>query len=508
MELRSTPLSTQGSVGEGRLPALYPSPAAQTGPGTESLEAGLNVAGYFRAELGLGENGRLFVAAAKAAGEKVATISYGETVNRQDHPFEDEGERGAPYDINVICVNGDKVRGFANEIGPSFFKGRYTIGLWAWELEEFPPHMRDGFEFVDEVWAISDFTAEAIRAVSPKPVLVLPPAIVKPEVPPSVDIASLGVPATGFMFLFIFDFHSVMARKNPLGLIQAFHRAFGPGEGPVLVIKTINGHRRPAELEQLRAAAAAVPNVALLENYLDASESSSLIARCDCYISLHRSEGFGLTMAEAMAQGKPVIATGYSGNLQFMNRDNSFLVGHRLVPVPAGCGPYPQGASWAEPDLEEAARLMRAVVEHPEEAKRRALSGAREVAADHSILNRAQLVRERLDYLRSGGRDVREPLSPALGRMSAHLSQPPGESNPPTVYGRLGRLARRAVIRLTRPVWLGQRAFDQLVLQGLIDAQAELRRMRSEIQALKDRIETSANESAGSQEFTAGDSEP
>ena len=507
MELRRTPLSTQAGVGEKRLPGALPSPAAPAGPGTESLDAGLNVAGYFRAELGLGENGRLFVAAAKAAGEKVATISYGETVNRQDHPFEDEGERGAPYDINVICVNGDKVRGFASEIGPSFFQGRYTIGLWAWELEEFPLHMRDGFEFVDEVWAISTFTADAIRAVSPKPVFVLPPAIVKPDVHPSVERESFGVPATGFMFLFIFDFHSVMARKNPLGLIRAFQKAFEPGEGPVLVIKTINGHRRPGELEELRSAAARAPNVFLLETYLAASQCSALIAGCHCYVSLHRSEGFGLTMAEAMALGKPVIATGYSGNLQFMSRDNSFLVGHRLVPVPPGCGPYPPGASWAEPDLEEAARLMRAVVEQPEEAARRALKGSREVSTNHALLNRAQLIRERLDYLRGGGRDVREPLTPALGGMSAHLSQPPGGSNPPTVYGRLGRLARRAVIRLTRPVWLGQRAFDQLVLQALIDAQAELRTMRLQIQALKDRTERSGD-SVGSQEPIAGDSDP
>ena len=471
---------------------------------TEGLENGLNVAGYFRAELGLGENGRLFLAAAEAAGEKIATIPYGETVSRQNHPFDDRNRLSAPYDINVICVNGDKVRGFATHVGPSFFKGRYTIGLWAWELEEFPRYMQDGFQFVDEVWAISGFSAAAISAVSPKPVLVLPPAIVAP-LDPAVDRASFGLPATTFMFLFIFDFYSVMARKNPLGLIEAFKSAFGPDEGPVLVIKSINGHQRSDDLEQLRSAAKRVPNVVLLEDYLSAAECSSLIAACDCYISLHRSEGFGLTMGEAMALRKPVIATGYSGNLEFMNNDNSFLVGHRLVPVPSGCGPYQEGASWAEPDVEEAAKLMRLVVEQPEEARRRALRGAADVGANHGVLNRAQFIRKRLDELRSSDRGVRDRLSVTLGRMSTHLSRPPGESNPPTVYGRLGRLARRAVIRLSRPVWLGQQAFDQMVLQGLIEAHAELRRMHSEIQALKEKVEEAADDSAISHEAPEGD---
>ncbi len=386
-------------------------------------ETGINVAGYFRAELGLGESGRLFLAAAEAAGERVATFSFSQTLNRQEHAFEDVGVRAAPYDLNVFCVNGDKVRDLTSELGP-LLKDRYTVGLWAWELEEFPPYMRDGFAFVDEVWAISHFSASAISTVCPKPVYVLPPAIVVPESIEPADRASFGLPAEGFVFLFIFDFHSTLARKNPLGLIRAFRKAFAPGKGPILVIKSINGHRVPKELKRLRSAVEKAPDVYLLEDYLAPARRTSLIALCDCYVSMHRSEGFGLTMAEAMALQKPVIATGYSGNLEFMNPDNSFLLAYRLVRIRAGSGPYQRGARWAEPDVDEAARLMRTVVDDPDVAAERAARGYADVRTHHSIANRASVLRARLQDLRAGDRNTQ--VRRRLEQVNFH--PPPGRA--------------------------------------------------------------------------------
>ena len=156
-----------------------------------------------------------------------------------------------------------------------------------------------------------------------------------------------------------------MCIRDSLGLIEAFTTAFVPGEGPVLVIKSINAGQRPAEAERLRLRAAAERDVLLMENYLDTTERDALMALCDCYVSLHRSEGLGLTMAEAMAWGKPVIATGYSGNLQFMTDENSFLVPWVPAVIPAGAEPYPAGGTWADPDLDAAARMMRSVIEDP-----------------------------------------------------------------------------------------------------------------------------------------------
>src|SRR5262249_52403809 len=150
----------------------------------------------------------------------------------------------------------------------------------------------------------------------------------------------------GFMFLFVFDLFSIVERKNPFGLITAFTRAFQPGEGPILVIKTINGHLRLNDLERVRAAAAGRPDIAIVDEYYTAQQKNALLGICDCYVSLHRSEGFGLTMAEAMGLEKPVIATGYSGNVDFMTPHNSFLVDYVTGSVPAGCAPYPVGSAW------------------------------------------------------------------------------------------------------------------------------------------------------------------
>ncbi len=153
-----------------------------------------------------------------------------------------------------------------------------------------------------------------------------------------------------FALLFIFDFLSVLERKNPLGLVDAFTRAFRPDEGPMLVIKTINGDLRLSDLERLRAVAGDRRDVLIVDRYYTEEQKNALVGACDCYVSLHRSEGFGLTMAEAMALGKPVIATGYSGNLHFMTPENSYLVDYVRVNVPTGCEPYPTTACWAEPE--------------------------------------------------------------------------------------------------------------------------------------------------------------
>ena len=159
----------------------------------------------------------------------------------------------------------------------------------------------------------------------------------------TVTRGSLHLP-DGFLFLFAFDFFSIFERKNPLGLIRAFTRAFRAGEGPTLVIKTINGDRKLHDLEKLRAATEGRQDIIVIDEDYSAEEKNSLLGLCDCYVSLHRSEGLGLTMAEAMGLGKPVIATGYSGNLDFMTAENSYLVDYTMGAVPAGSDPYPKVA--------------------------------------------------------------------------------------------------------------------------------------------------------------------
>ena len=405
----------QANVAEGRIHQMLALPpesfGSQPSRGTsnrkptdwdppDQLHPGVTLVGYLRAELGVGQGARLLAEALDTTDIPYATLVNTTTASRQDHAFEGTANEGRrDFNVNIVCVNADQLPVFAGEVGPSFFAGRYTIGQWAWELEDFPEQFRGAFDLVDEVWAISEFTRAAIAAATSKPVFAVPLPIVPPRVPPSVDRTALGLPEDRTLFLFCFDLLSVLERKNPLGLVEAYTRAFEPDGGATLVLKVINGNLRVPDLERLKLAIADRPDILLIDRYLDTSTLAALMNVADCYVSLHRSEGFGITMAEAMALGKPVIATAYSGNLDFMTADTAYLVGWSEGAVPAGCSPYPQGARWAEPDLDDAARLMRYVHEHPGEAKDVGRRAQQSVATSHSTDQRARFVRQRFDAI-------------------------------------------------------------------------------------------------------------
>jgi glycosyltransferase involved in cell wall biosynthesis len=346
---------------------------------------GVNVVGFLRGELGIGESARLLVQALDAAGvarEAVPVEAHLSSRQRAGAPA--GAGHPVPLSTTVLCVNSDLTPEVASSL-PVSFDGTYRIGMWYWEVEEFPASQHAGLNAVDEVWVATDFVRAAVEPHTDLPVRTLtPPLPQRPPGQPRADRAGLGLPEHAPLFLFAFDFLSTAERKNPLGLVEAFCRAFGPEDGPVLVVKSINAGQRPADAERLRLRVAGLPHVVLLEDYLDADHRDALMAACDCYVSLHRSEGLGLTIAEAMAWGKPVIATRYSGNLQFMSDENSYLVDWSPAGVPEHAAPYPAGATWAEPDLDHAARLMREVVADPAGARARGARAARDIAERHS----------------------------------------------------------------------------------------------------------------------------
>ena len=182
----------------------------------------------------------------------------------------------------------------------------------------------------------------------------------------------------------MFDLHSVIERKNPMGVIEAFRTAFAPGSGASLVIKCINRESKPDEYDRLRLAARGHPDVHIIDRYVSAQEKDAMLAASDCYVSLHRSEGFGLTPAEAMYLGKPVIATGYSGNLEYMTPRTATSWTTVLKPIGSRNFPYPADGEWANPDTDHAARLMREVVEDPLAAARRGRQAAADMRAGYS----------------------------------------------------------------------------------------------------------------------------
>lgn len=429
----------------------------------DRLNPGMTIIGYLKAEVGVGEWGRLTARAAHVAGIPFDSIVVTSTPSRQLHPYEVGSVDRYEFDTNVVAVNADQLPHVRSQLGEECFAGRYTIGQWAWELEEFPPSCAKSFALVDEVWAISDFTRTALEAVGDTPVYVCPPAIVPPAVDPAIGRDALGLPENRFVYLFSFDLFSDVERKNPLGLVEAFTSAFPKEEvdGPLLVLKAINGDQRPDDLEKIRSATRGRADVLVIDRYFDTKEQAAMMAAADCYVSLHRSEGFGLTMAEAMALGKPVIATGYSGNLEFMDDSTAYLVRWEYGEVPQGREPYRAGARWAEPDVSDAARLIRFVFEHQPEAIIKGENARRSVLARHGLSARAEFVRSRFDAVqalraRATGAlpRVRDPASelPEFGgsALRALAAERPSPNSAARRLPALTTLYRRAVLRVLR----------------------------------------------------------
>jgi glycosyltransferase involved in cell wall biosynthesis len=271
-------------------------------------------------------------------------------------------------------------------------RGRRVIGYWSWELETVPATWQVGPRFVHEAWVPSRFTARAVEPLLPGRVRIVPhPLAIVPPAPSALDRQAFGLPTEAVIVLVSFSISSSYVRKNPLAAIAAFRTAFGNRPDRFLVIKVGNPSSAREDFQELASALSELPNARLFTETLPTSDNHALIMAADIVLSLHRSEGFGLVPAEAMLLGKPVVATGWSGNLDFMDEESAALVGYRLIPAadPRGVFEAP-GAVWAEPDIEEAAFHLARLADDP--AARAAL-GARARAASLSRLGTAPLER-------------------------------------------------------------------------------------------------------------------
>lgn len=367
---------------------------------------GIDVVGFLGGSLGIGESARLLVEAARAASIPVGTVA----LTRDASGRVQAGARPDElHDTTVLCVNADYTP-VVSETFPELVDGSLRIGMWYWEVEDFPATLHGAFAFVDEVWVATEFVRAALAPDSPVPVRVVCPPLPQRGPAPTLRRADLGLPDRPF-HLFVFDYLSTAERKNPLGVVDAFTRAFGPEDGPVLVVKSINAAQRPAAAERLRLHAARHPHVLLLEEHLPRDARDALVAHCDAYVSLHRSEGLGLTIAEAMAWGKPVVATAYGGNVDFMTEANSFPVPWTPGTIPAAAAPYPAGGRWAEPDLDAAAALLRRMHDDPAEARRRGERAAHDLRERFGAAAAGERVRHRLDELADARRRRARPAA-------------------------------------------------------------------------------------------------
>lgn len=375
---------------------------------------GVTVIGYLRDESGVGEAGRLTLKALKSVETPLSQVTLGGSASRKEEHGTLRIPAGANHDVNIVHVNADQVPFVFENLGPEVFQGRRNIGVWFWELSRFPARWGDRFYYFHEIWAASAFIEKALAAASPVPVKrLLLPVIAPPRGEKRRE--DFGIPGDAFVFLFVFDALSFLERKNPFGVISAFRSAFGKSPDRVrLVLKAANMDRHPALLKALRAELETVSGI-LIDASLDRREVASLFHLCDAYVSLHRSEGFGLTLAEAMAIGKPVVATGYSGNMDFMSEDNSYLVPYRLAEIKTTAGPYERGETWADPDLEEAAGIFQRIVEHPFEASARGERARADMTKHRSLAAGGARILELLNRRPGAGPAPRRTAGRLLG---------------------------------------------------------------------------------------------
>ena len=361
--------------------------AARLRDGTveEVARPGVNVLGHFCFPSGLRVSVTSMSDAMEASGLGVTRRDI--RTYDVDEPHHVDFTEREVHDVTVIHAQSDPFFDDAYARADLAERRRRThrIAYWYWELDTAPAAWRDTARQVDELWTGTSFVADALRGVTDRPVFTLFPGVRLPPFTPRTR-AHFGLPAREdgrFAFLFSFHMDSVMERKNPLGLIASFRRAFGEGEPVDLVLKTTSFGNYDGQLAEL-VAAAGTANVHIVDRVLDKGDIVALMESCDAYVSLHRSEGLGLTMAEAMLLGKPVVATRYSGNLDFMDDDDSLLVDCEVVPLRGTIPPYTvPGARWAEPSIAHAAELMRRV--YDDAPFRDALGRRAKLSAERSL---------------------------------------------------------------------------------------------------------------------------
>ncbi len=371
----------------------------------------ISIIGFHRSVLGLGEDARCLFKACLQAGitpELVDVSPKALTASSDSEELACFESRSPTSDLLVYCLPASEMMVAISKLnigGAGKRKDRYAVGYWPWETTELADYWQHVFNYVDEIWASSDFLVSVYRSRTDLPVIHMAPAVGMPRAEAPEKYA--GVLDGSFNFLAVFDFYSRIERKNPAGTIEAFRRAFGGRKNVKLILKTINGRHNPVPYRNIVQAIGGDDRIVVIDDDLTRPELCWLIQAADVLVSLHRAEGFGRPIAEAMVLGTPVIATGWSGPVDFLNEETGFPVRYTLRPVAKGEYPFAAG-QWAEPDLAHAAALMSDIFEGGADLPRIVDRARSTVRAKFDIAGMAIRLHDRLATIA----DVRAPLAP------------------------------------------------------------------------------------------------
>ncbi|MCD2316029.1 glycosyltransferase [Sphingomonas sp. IC-11] len=365
---------------------------------------------------GLGAASRGIIAAIRQAGVRLNLhpIRKAFHVHKPLVPPHDVIDFAGPADVAIVHLNPDSWHLLTDDQRRDVSQARHRVGYWVWEMEQLPAAWHQDFASVDRIWAPSSYNAEVFAAEEQAPVDVIPHVV-----PVAGDFlgavssirTTLQLPADRRLILYVFDGASYLVRKNPAALVHAFAASGLSARGWTLVLKTKHLMDRPGEGRALAALAEATDGVILLDRSLTSHELSDLIASCDIYASPHCSEGFGLTVAEAMAAGRMVVATDYSGTRQFLDGSCGFPVRAETWTLDEDFGHYSRGGTWARVDQAALAEALVVAAERVDAGDRTMGDAARaRVAETLSIEAVGAAIAKSLDAVVSGAEAVRHPL--------------------------------------------------------------------------------------------------
>lgn len=344
----------------------------------------VNLIAHLNAEMGVGEVARRLISLMSAAGIDLNLVSFEASKARKDHKGLYRTGNFLAGQGTLSCVNADQLGALVAFFGIPSTAIKFHNGFWAWELEDFPTTYAPAAKLLDEIWTISTFVQKSIEKTVGRKVRTVKLPVPIPNSKTVLSRKDFGIPEKTFLVSSSFDFNSDIERKNPAASIVSFLKAFPKPSGAMLFLKSINGDMHANKSNELQELAQGRQDIMFFDGYLDHYENRGLLELSDIYLSLHRAEGYGLNLADAMARKTAVMATGYSGNLDFMDEDSNILVPFQKMPVTEYAGII-VNSNWADPDVDFAADKLRKLSDSPTLVQELASRGFTKIKKENSL---------------------------------------------------------------------------------------------------------------------------